>query len=85
MTSTKFEELAKYYVAKEMKSNFNIEVNASELELVWFAHELGNKKCTIWGNQMGEYYAEVTYNNNFVETYVDIYCKVSHTSFVGDF
>ena len=49
------------------------------LEMVWFAHELGYKKCTIWGEPMGDKYAEVTYNRDKDEMYVDIYQKISST------
>ena len=46
---------------------------------MWFAHELGYKKCTIWGQPMGNKYAEVTYNRDKDEMYVDIYQKISNT------
>lgn len=47
--------------------------------MVWFAHELGYKKCTIWGEPMWDKYAEVTYNRDKDEMYVDIYQKISNT------
>ena len=50
-----------------------------QLDMVWFAHELGYKKCTIWGEPMGNKYAEVTYNRDKDEMYVDIYEKISNT------
>lgn len=75
MTSYEFEKAAKNAVIKVLGEDIEI----SQLELVWFAHELGYKKCTIWGVPMGDRYAEVTYNRDKNEMYVDIYKKVSNT------
>ena len=72
MTSYEFEKAAKNAVIKVLNENISI----SELDLVWFAHELGYKKCTIWGVPMGDKYAEVTYNRDSDEMYVDIYQKI---------
>lgn len=74
MTSYEFEKAAKNAVI--MTLNENIYIN--ELDLVWFAHELGYKKCTIWGIPMGNRYAEVTYNRDKDEMYVDIYQKIAN-------
>lgn len=75
MTSYEFEKAAKNAVIKVLNENISI----SELDLVWFAHELGYKKCTVWGQPMGDRYAEVTYNRDKDEMYVDIYKKISNT------
>lgn len=75
MTSYEFEKAAKNAVIKVLGEDIEI----SQLELVWFAHELGYKKCTIWGVPMGDRYAEVTYNRDKNEMYVDIYKKISNT------
>jgi hypothetical protein len=75
MTSYEFEKSAKNAVIKVLGEDIEI----SQLELVWFAHELGYKKCTIWGVPMGDRYAEVTYNRDKNEMYVDIYKKISNT------
>lgn len=75
MTSYEFEKAAKNAVIKVLNENINID----QLDLVWFAHELGYKKCTIWGSSMGARYAEVTYNRDKDEMYVDIYRKISNT------
>ena len=80
MTSYNFEVAAKNAVIQVMKLNTTID----KLELVWFAHELGYKKCTIWGRPMGIRYAEVTYNKDNDEMYVDIYQKISNTLIPGD-
>ena len=48
MTSYEFEKAAKNAVIQTLSENINID----QLDLVWFAHELGYKKCTIWGQPM---------------------------------
>ena len=84
MTSYEFEKIAKNAVAKVMKEQHNIELELSELDFVWFAHELGFQKCTLYSTKMGNYYAEVTYNRDVKELYVDIYLKKSNTKFTSD-
>ena len=59
-------------------------VRLHQLDLVWFAHELGYKKCTIWGQPMGNKYAEVTYNRDKDEMYVDIYQKIINNKISSD-
>ena len=75
MTSYDFEKAAKNAVIDALSDDIVI----NQLEIVWFAHELGYKKCTIWGEPMGDKYAEVTYNPDKDEMYVDIYQKISNT------
>ena len=75
MTSYEFEKAAKNAVIKALGEDITID----SLDLVWFAHELGYKKCTIWGQPMGNKYAEVTYNRDKDGMYVDIYQKISNT------
>ena len=48
MTSNDFEVLAKTHTAKIMKEQYGIEVPINSIEMVWFAHELGYKKCTLY-------------------------------------
>lgn len=79
MTSYEFEKVAKNAVVKIMKEKHNIDITVQELDLVWFAHELGYKKCTLWAQKLGHYYPEVTYNRDKNEIYVDIYLKQSNT------
>ena len=79
MTSYEFEKVAKNAVVKLMKEQFDIEVKLQDLEFVWFAHELGYKKCTLYAKALGHYYPEVTYNRDANELYVDIYLKQSNT------
>ena len=75
MTSYDFEKAAKNAVIDVLGKDIVID----QLDMVWFAHELGYKKCIIWGEPMGNKYAEVTYNRDKDEMYVDIYEKISST------
>ena len=79
MKSYEFEKIAKTEISRIMKEKYNIEVKTDELELVWFAHELGFKKCTLYAEKLGNYYPEVTYNRDKNELYVDIYHKESNS------
>lgn len=84
MTSYEFEKVAKNAVIKVMKEQHGIELTMPELEFVWFAHELGYKKCTLYAKALGHYYPEVTYNLNANELYVDIYLKQSNTKLLSN-
>lgn len=79
MGTYEFEKIAKNAVINVMKEQYGIDLNIKELEFVWFAHELGYKKCTLWAKKLGHYYPEVTYNRDKDELYVDIYLKQSNT------
>lgn len=81
MTSYEFEVMAKAAVVEELLTKYDIDTDATQLDLVWFAHELGHKKCTIWGKPMGNLYAEVTYNRDAKEIYVDVYRKMTNTAY----
>lgn len=61
------------------KEKHGIELNIEELDFVWFAHELGYRKCTLYAKNLGAFYPEVTYNRDKDELYVDIYLKQSNT------
>lgn len=80
LTSYEFEKAAKNAVIQTLSENISID----QLDLVWFAHELGYKKCTIWGQPMGNKYAEVTYNRDKDEMYVDIYQKIINNKISSD-
>ncbi len=84
MTSYEFEKVAKNAVIKVMKEQFDIDLTMNELEFVWFAHELGYKKCTLYAQKLGDHYPEVTYNRDANELYVDIYHKQSNTKISAD-
>ena len=79
MTSFEFEKAAKNAVVRVMKEKHDLELTIDELDLVWFAHELGYKKCTIYAQRLGHFYPEVTYNRDKNEIYVDVYLKQSNT------
>lgn len=79
MTSFEFEKISKTQVTRIMKEKYDIEVMPEELEFVWFAHELGFKKCTLYAKSLGNYYPEVTYNRDKNELYVDVYHKESNS------
>lgn len=83
MTSYEFEVAAKNAVAKVLEEDYDIMVSIKDLELVWFTHVIGNKKCMIYGREMGILYAEVTYVKDAMTMYVDIYKKIQHESFGG--
>lgn len=75
MASYDFEKAAKNAVIDVLGEDIVID----QLDMVWLANELGYKKCTIWGEPMGDKYAEVTYNRDKDEMHVDIYQKISNT------
>ena len=85
MKSYEFEVVAKNAVIEEMKkSPYEIDLTIEDLELVWFAHELGFKKCTLYAEKLGNYYPEVTYNRERNQLYVDIYLKQTNTVINAD-
>lgn len=84
MTTQEFEKLAKNAVIEIMEEKHNIQLDYDELQFVWFAHELGYKKCTLYAAKLGHYYPEVTYNLAKNELYVDVYLKQSNTKIDGD-
>lgn len=78
MTSYEFEKAAKNAVVKIMREKHGVDVRFENLQFVWFAHELGYKKCTLYAPELGHYYPEVTYNLGKNEMYVDVYLKQSN-------
>ena len=80
MTSYEFEKAAKNAVIQTLSENISID----QLGRVWFADELGYKEWTIWGQPMGNRYAEVTYNRDKDEMYVDIYQKIINNKISSD-
>lgn len=77
MNSYEFEVAAKNAVIEELRKHDTI-VDISELQLVWFCHIVGNKKALIYGPEMENLYAEVTYVKDSEVMYVDLYEKVEH-------
>ena len=84
MTTYEFEAAAKNAVIQVMRERYKLELRIEELQLVWFAHTLGYKKCTLYAPKLGRYYPEVTYNRASDELYVDVYLKLSNTKLDRD-
>lgn len=82
MTSYEFEVAAKNAVIEALK-DVGIEMTIHRLNLVWFTHVIGNKKCVIWGEGMGKFYAEVTWSLDSSMMYVDMYRKELHKEIHG--
>lgn len=77
MTSYNFEVAAKNVVI-DMLAKRGIEAKIDDLQLVWFTHLLGNKKCMIYGEPMANLYAEITYARDSQMVYADLYQKLDH-------
>ena len=75
MNSYDFEKVAKNAVIKILKEDYDIHPTIKEMQVVWFTHCLGYKKCCLYAPCMKAKYAEVTYNREKDELYVDIYIK----------
>ena len=84
MTSYEFEKAAKNAVAKLLREEHGVNIAMQDLQFVWFAHLLGYKKCTLYTPAMGRLYAEVTYNRDKDEMYVDLYEKDSNVRITAD-
>ncbi len=84
MTSYEFEIAAKNALIKVLKSQYGIDATIDMLNFVWFTHVLGYKKACIYGLVMGKLYAEVTYNLDNDDMYVDVYTKTSNVKFTKD-
>ena len=77
MNSYEFEKAAKNVVI-DMLAKRGIDAKIEDLNLVWFTHLLGNKKCMIWGEPMANLYAEITYARDSQMVYADLYMKIDH-------
>lgn len=77
MTSYEFEVAAKNVVI-DMLRRQGIGATLEDLQLVWFTHLLGNKKCMIYGPVMANLYAEVTFAADSQMVYADLYMKIDH-------
>ena len=84
MTSYEFEKVAKNAVIKALREKLGFDLSVEELQFVWFAHILGYKKCTVYAPRMGKFYAEVTYNRDKDEMYIDVYEKQDNTVIRSD-
>lgn len=77
MTSYEFEVAAKNAVI-DMLARRAIDAKIEDLNLVWFTHLLGNKKCMIYGPVMANLYAEITFSVETGIVYCDLYQKLDH-------
>ena len=85
ITSSDFEIAAKNAVIEVLDKKHNLKgITIEDLQFVWFAHILGDKKCLIYSPKMYEFYAEVTFSVDSGQTYVDIYEKKSNTCFKAE-
>ena len=76
MTSYQFEVAAKNAVSRAIVERFGEEYDISMIQMVWFAHLLGNKKAILIDNGKNRRFYEVTYNAEKDEMYVDCYDKM---------
>lgn len=82
MTSYEFEVAAKNAVIRVVRKKYGEDYDISDIQLVWFAHVLGNKKAVLidMGENLRLY--EVTYNCNANELYLDAYEKEENVKLV---
>lgn len=83
MTSYEFEVAAKNAVIAVIRQEYDDEYNIQQIQMVWFAHVLGNKRAILIDNGMNMRMYEVTYNREKNELYVDVYEK-QHNEKVTD-
>lgn len=76
MTSYDFEVVAKNAVIEVIREKYGEEYDITGIQMVWFAHVLGNKKAILIDSGDNRRIYEVTYNQNICEIYVDAYDKV---------
>lgn len=79
MTSYEFEVAAKNAVAGIVHEQFGEDYDISSIQMVWFAHMLGNKKAVLIDHGVNHRFYEVTLNAAKNELYVDMYDKLSNT------
>lgn len=75
MTSTQFEQAAKAAVQDFLMEHYGEKYALDDLNLVWFCHILGCKKCLIVDSGANTRYYEITYNPKENELYIDVYVK----------
>ncbi len=83
MNSYEFEVAAKNAVIAVVQKKYGETYDITKIQMVWFAHVLGNKKAILIDNGMNMRMYEVTYNREKNELYVDVYEK-QHNEKVTD-
>ena len=83
MTSYKFEVAAKIAVICSVRARHHEHYIIDQIQMVWFAHVLGNKKAILIDNGKNQRMYEVTYDKERDRMYVDEYEKASNTEIEG--
>lgn len=84
MTSEIFKWKAIRAVADTCEAYYHEKTDLSEVQLVWYAHILGNKKAILIVPKMRDRIFEVTWNNAKEEMYVDGYEKAVNAKIVEE-
>ena len=79
MTSYEFEVGAKNAVISTCHELYGEDYIIGDIQVVWFAHVLGNKKAILIDMGPNNRIYEVTYNLREDEMYVDAYKKESNS------
>ena len=83
MTSYEFEVAAKIAVINSVIVRHREYYTIDQIQMVWFAHVLGNKKAILIDNGENQRMYEVTYDKERDRMYVDEYEKASNTVIEG--
>ena len=75
MTSNDFEQLARVAVSVACERVYEEDVDPEDIQIVWFAHVLGNKKAILIDDGDNKRIYEVTYSLANDQMYVDVYEK----------
>ena len=68
---------AKKMGALVFKQNYS-DITESDIYIVWFSKTLQNWKALVSTDKMIGFYAEITYNGDKHETYIDKYVKTEN-------
>lgn len=77
LSTETLEHKARRLVFEEVRT-WNIDLDFSNVKIVWFSKTLKNWKAMVAVFANDNYYCEVTYNGTDKETYIDIYRKVDN-------
>lgn len=78
MNSYEFEVAAKNAVIDVVQKKYGETYDITKIQMVWFAHVLGNKKAILIDLGTNARLYEVTYNYGKDELYVDCYQKTEN-------
>lgn len=74
-------ELVKQYAYEHLDKSDEMDINAFDVFIVWYAYELGHNKALLSTTLLDGMYYEVTYNSNKKEVYLDAYKKFENKCF----